>query len=55
MTPFDYLGAWLERIRERSPVAAYLVAMAIAALCTYTAACLNQDGPAVAPIYERKA
>lgn len=55
MTPFDYLGAWLERLRKRSPVVAYLVAIAIAAACTIAAASLNQDGKSVVPIPVRTA
>lgn len=55
MTPFDYLGAWLESLRKRSPVVAYIVAIAIAAACTIAAASLNQDGTAVVTTYVRKA
>lgn len=55
MTPFDLLGAWLERLRKRSPVVAYIVAVAIAAACTIAAASLNQDGTAVTTTYVRKA
>ncbi|CAJ6110242.1 putative phage membrane protein [Burkholderia pseudomallei] len=50
MTPFDYLGAWLERLRKRSPVVAYIVAIAIAAACTIAAASLNQDGTSAVPV-----
>ncbi|MEX3555818.1 MAG: hypothetical protein VB131_04190 [Burkholderia gladioli] len=55
MTPFDLLGALLERIHARSPVAAYVVAVAIAAACALTAAYLNQDGVAVVHTHVRKA
>ncbi|WP_179095720.1 hypothetical protein [Burkholderia pseudomallei] len=55
MTPFDYLGAWLERLRKRSPVVAYIVAIAIAAACTIAAASLNQDGTSVTTINARYA
>lgn len=44
MTPFDYLAALLEHIHARSPVAAYIVALAIAAACTAALAFLNADG-----------
>lgn len=47
MTPFDYLGALLDRLHRRSPVAAYLVALAIAAVCTLAIAYPNQDGSSV--------
>ncbi|MEX3628123.1 MAG: hypothetical protein VB138_00295 [Burkholderia sp.] len=62
MTPFFFVGALidrfaqlLERLHARSPVAAYLFAMLIAALCTIALALLNQDGTAVAPINARYA
>ncbi|MCW3678788.1 hypothetical protein [Burkholderia cenocepacia] len=55
MTPFDYLGAWLESLRKRSPVVAYIAAIAIAAACTIAAASLNQDGTTVVTTYVRKA
>lgn len=47
MTPFDYLGALLERIHEWSPIAGYLAALAIAAGCTLLLAHLNTDGSIV--------
>jgi hypothetical protein len=43
-TPFDYLGALLERLHKRSPIAAYFVALLIAAACTLAVAYLNADG-----------
>ncbi|WP_166676701.1 hypothetical protein [Paraburkholderia caballeronis] len=46
-TPFDYLVALLERLHARSPVAAYFVALAIAAVCMLALAYLNADGSAV--------
>jgi hypothetical protein len=45
MTPFDYLGALLDRIRRYSPVLAYLIALAIVALCALALAYLNADSP----------
>lgn len=42
MNPF----AWLDRLHARSPVLAYLAALAIAAGCTFALAYLNQDGSA---------
>ncbi|WP_412021505.1 hypothetical protein [Burkholderia cepacia] len=47
MTPFDFLGALLDRIHARSPVAAYLLALLIAAACAIALALLNQDGMSV--------
>ncbi|WP_321951027.1 hypothetical protein [Burkholderia cenocepacia] len=44
MTPFDLLGALLERIHARSPVVSYIVASFIAAACMYAVAALNADG-----------
>ncbi len=55
MTPFDLLGALLDGLHKRSPIFAYVVAVAIAAACAFTAAYLNQDGTAVAHTYVRKA
>ena len=55
MTPFDYLSALLERIHARSPVAAYLLALLIAAACAIALAFLNQDGTAVVPNLARTA
>ncbi|MEX3630425.1 MAG: hypothetical protein VB138_14230 [Burkholderia sp.] len=55
MTPFDILGDWLERLRKRSPIVAYVVAVAIAAACTIAATSLNQDGTAVATTTMRTA
>lgn len=49
----DRFERFLERLHARSPFAAFLVAMLIAALCTIALALLNQDGPAVAPIHVR--
>lgn len=46
-TPFDYLGALLDRIHARSPIVAYFVALAIAAVCILAVAYLNQDGSSV--------
>ncbi|PVX84319.1 transposase domain-containing protein [Paraburkholderia unamae] len=48
-TPFDYLADVLERIHARSPIAAYLVALVIAVLCTIALANLNADGSSVIP------
>ncbi|HDR9029923.1 TPA: hypothetical protein QDB14_004145 [Burkholderia vietnamiensis] len=53
MTPFDYLGAALDRIHARSPLAAYLVALLIAAACAIALALLNQDGTSVASNHVR--
>lgn len=44
MTPFDLLGALLDRIHNRSPLAGYLVATLIAVACMYAVALLNADG-----------
>lgn len=44
MTPFDFLGALLDRIHARSPVAGYIIASLIAAACMYAVAILNADG-----------
>ena len=44
MTPFDILAAWLERLHKRSRIAAYLVAVLVAAACTLALAYLNADG-----------
>lgn len=46
-TPFDLLGDALDRLHKRSPAAAYLLALAIAAIGTIALACLNADGSAV--------
>lgn len=54
-TPFDYLGALLDRIHEWNPIAGYLAALAIAAVCTLVLARLNADGSAVATIVARSA
>lgn len=43
MTPFDFLGALLDRIYARSKVLGFLVAVLIAIVCTALAAWLNQD------------
>lgn len=50
-TPFDYLGDLLERLHKRSPIAAYLVAVAIAAASVIAPAYLNQDGSSVRGIW----
>lgn len=50
MTPFDWLSAVLDRIHRRSPLAAFFVALLIAAACALTLAYLNADGSAVAPL-----
>ncbi|WP_293033979.1 hypothetical protein [Paraburkholderia sp.] len=55
MTPFDYLGALLDRIHARSPIAAYLVALLIAAVCAIALALLNADGSSVSTIPVRTA
>lgn len=44
MTPFDYLGALLDRIHTWNPVAGYLAALVIAAACAVVIESLNQDG-----------
>lgn len=49
MTPFDYLGALLDRIYARSKILGFLVAILIVVACMALAACLNQDGAAVIP------
>ncbi len=51
MTPFDYLGALLDRIFKWNPIAGYLAALAIAALCTLILAKLNADGKSAAPFF----
>lgn len=50
-TPFDWLGDLLERLHKCSPVAAYLVAVAIAAASVMVLAYLNQDGSSVRGIW----
>ena len=54
MTPIFLIGAlidrfarFLERLHARSPFAAFLIAMLIAAVCTIVLALLNQDCAAV--------
>ncbi|WP_165487614.1 hypothetical protein [Burkholderia vietnamiensis] len=54
-TPFDYLGALLDRLFEWNPIAGYLVALTIAAACTFVLARLNADGTAVAAFVTRPA
>ncbi|MCA7953890.1 hypothetical protein LGM43_26835 [Burkholderia seminalis] len=51
MTPFDLLGALLDRIFEWNPVAGYLVALTIAAVCTLILASLNADGTSAATLF----
>lgn len=46
MNPFELLGDMLERLHKRSPIAAYFVAVLIAAGCTLALAYLNADGSA---------
>ncbi|MFA8336359.1 hypothetical protein [Burkholderia cenocepacia] len=53
MTPFDLLGALLDRVFEWNPIAGYLVALTIAAVCTFALARLNADGTAVAAFVTR--
>ncbi|WP_009927939.1 hypothetical protein [Burkholderia pseudomallei] len=53
MTPFDLLGALLDRVFEWNPIAGYLVAITIAAVCTFVLAKLNADGAAVAAFVTR--
>ncbi|MEK6418458.1 MAG: hypothetical protein V4801_02560 [Burkholderia gladioli] len=48
-TPFDLLAALLDRLHKRSPIAAYLVALAIAAGAMMAIAMLNQDGASGVP------
>ncbi|WP_179235061.1 MULTISPECIES: hypothetical protein [unclassified Burkholderia] len=55
MTPFDYLGALLDRIYEWNPIAGYLIALTIAAVCTFVLARLNADGMAAAAFVVRPA
>ncbi|MBR8073518.1 hypothetical protein KDX14_28730 [Burkholderia cenocepacia] len=55
MNPITYFCGALDRLFERSPVAAYFVALAIAALCTLVIALLNQDGTSIAHHIMRKA
>ncbi|WP_186126409.1 hypothetical protein [Burkholderia gladioli] len=50
-TPFDWLGDLLERLHKRSPIAGYLVAVAIAAGAVMALAYLNQDGSSVRGIW----
>ncbi|WP_181161852.1 hypothetical protein [Burkholderia cenocepacia] len=53
MTPFDYLGALLDRLFEWNPIVGYLAALTIAAVCTFVLARLNADGTAVAAFVTR--
>ncbi|VWC80918.1 putative phage membrane protein [Burkholderia contaminans] len=53
MTPFDLLGALLDRLFEWNPIVGYLAALTIAAVCTVVLARLNADGTAVASIVMR--
>ncbi|MDN7488515.1 hypothetical protein PPH94_008410 [Burkholderia cepacia] len=55
MTPFDLLGALLDRVFEWNPIAGYLVALAIAAVCTFVLARLNADGTAITALVTRPA
>ncbi|KGS34550.1 hypothetical protein X962_2017 [Burkholderia pseudomallei MSHR7343] len=55
MTPFDLLGALLDRVFEWNPIAGYLVAITIAAVCVLVLARLNADGTSVAAIATRPA
>jgi hypothetical protein len=55
MTPFDYLGALLDRLFEWNPIVGYLAALAIAAACTLILARLNADGSSAASIFVRPA
>lgn len=55
MTPFDILGALLDRLHARSPVLGFLVAILIAVVCTALAAWLNQDGAHAAIMYRSTA
>ncbi|MBR8123258.1 hypothetical protein KDW39_08860 [Burkholderia multivorans] len=55
MMPFDYLGALLDRLFDWNPIAGYLVALTIAAVCTLVLARLNADGASVAAIVTRAA
>ncbi len=49
--PFDWLGDLLERLHKRSPIAAYLVAVAIAVASVMALAYLNQDGSSVRGVW----
>ncbi|VWB97639.1 hypothetical protein [Burkholderia lata] len=51
MTPFDFLGALLDRLFKWHPIAGYLAAVAIAALCMLLLASLNADGTSAAPFF----
>ena len=51
MTPFDYLGALLDRLFRWHPIAGYVAALAIAALCTLILASLNADGTSAATLF----
>ncbi|CAN0620432.1 conserved protein of unknown function [Burkholderia multivorans] len=44
MTPFDLLGALLDRCYARSKVLGFMVATLIVIISALLAACLNQDG-----------
>lgn len=48
-TPFDLLDAMLARLYARSPLLAFIVALAIVAACMLAIAYLNQDGSTVIP------
>lgn len=45
-TPFDLLDALLGRLHARSPFLAFIVALAIVAMCMLALAYLNADGAA---------
>ncbi|MGU2444399.1 hypothetical protein ACTXHA_28700 [Burkholderia cenocepacia] len=51
MTPFDYLGALLDRLFKWNPIAGYLAAVTIAALCMLILASLNADGTSAATLF----
>ncbi|WP_196480741.1 hypothetical protein [Burkholderia diffusa] len=55
MTVINHLCALLDRLYEWSPIAGYLVAITIAAVCTLVLARLNADGSAVAAFVTRPA
>lgn len=51
MTPFDYLGALLDRLFEWNPIVGYLAALMIAGGCTYLLALLNADDQSTAAFF----
>ncbi|MBU9317245.1 hypothetical protein KTD09_20555 [Burkholderia multivorans] len=54
-TPFDYLGALLDRLFERNPICAMALMIVLAFVCMIAIAYLNQDGVSVTTINARYA